>query len=285
MNSDRMQAQRFELKYIISEATALAVRDFIASFLLLDPYGKRQPGHSYPVHSLYLDSDDFALHHSTINGDKNRFKLRLRFYEDRPGAPVFFEIKRRMNNTISKERAPIRREAVDQVLAGHLPAISDLTSADPGHLASAQSFVKHLNQLQAKPRVHVSYLREAWLPFDGGNSVRVTLDRRVRSCPETTARLSPDMEDPIFVFGDQVVLELKYSDRFPSWFGDLVRAIGLRQTSAAKYVDGVILMAEGKENRAPLPFEPLAEGRQKRRQRNTSPTRSGSFRYIPEAGL
>ena len=49
------------------------------------------------------------LGYRTINGDKNRYKLRLRFYEDNPHAPVFFEIKRRMNDAIMKQRCGIKR--------------------------------------------------------------------------------------------------------------------------------------------------------------------------------
>jgi hypothetical protein len=285
MNNDRMQAQRFELKYVIPEPTARAVSQFVSSYLLLDPYGARQENRSYPVHSLYLDSDDLALHHSTINGNKNRYKLRLRFYENRPEAPVYFEIKRRMNNTISKERSAVRREAVGRVLAGHLPAAGDLTSADPRQLAAAQHFVRHLNELRAKPRVHVSYLREAWLPFDGGNSIRVTLDRCVRSCPETTARLSPEMDDPVSVFGEQVVLELKYTSRFPFWFGELVRALNLRQTSAAKYVDGILLMAENRLMPPATRFQPVSEQRQRRRTTVVSSPSHQFFKYISEGAL
>jgi hypothetical protein len=244
MAKDRLQQQRFELKYIIPESLALAARDFVRSYLQVDEFGATQPDFSYPVHSLYLDSDDFALHQSTINGDKNRYKLRLRFYENRPGAPVYFEIKKRMDNTISKERGAVRREAVDALLAGQLPDASQMASDDPGHLLAVQNFCWRLNSLQARPRVHVAYRREAWLPAEGDNSVRVTLDRQVRSCPEPTARLSAEMEDPVFVFGDSVVLELKFTGRFPNWFGELVRVFGLRQTSAAKYVDGVVILDE-----------------------------------------
>ncbi len=100
MGTDNLQSQRFEFKYIIREPVALAIRDFVRSYLVIDEYGATLPNLSYPVHSLYLDSPDLKLYHSTINGDKNRFKLRLRFYEDRPKAPVYFEIKRRVNNTI-----------------------------------------------------------------------------------------------------------------------------------------------------------------------------------------
>lgn len=258
VEKDRLQQQRFELKYIIPEPLALAVRDFVRSYLEVDEFGATQPNLSYPVHSLYLDSDTFTLHHDTINGNKNRFKLRLRFYEDRPGAPIFFEIKKRMDNTISKERGAVKREAVDALLAGHLPSAADMASPDPAHLGAVQNFCRHLNRLQAKPKAHVAYRREAWLPRDGDNSVRVTFDRNVRSAYEPTARLTAEMDNPVVVFGSDVVLELKFTGRFPNWFGDLVRVFGLRQTSAAKYVDGLVLMSEeqpGFDRHVPMPSQ------------------------------
>src|SRR6188768_829737 len=140
MGEDKLQQQRFELKYIIPEVVALAVRDFVSSYLECDEFGATLPNLSYPVHSLYLDSDDLKLYRSTINGDKNRYKLRLRFYENRADAPVFFEIKRRMNNTISKQRGGVRREAVDSLLAGQLPMPTHLISTEPKQLVALQNF-------------------------------------------------------------------------------------------------------------------------------------------------
>lgn len=131
-----MQLSRLELKYQISPELALAVRDFVGSYLEIDEFGATRPNLSYPVHSLYLDSPDLATYRHTINGNKNRFKLRLRFYENRPGASVYFEIKRRMNNAILKQRArALRREAVERVLGGRLPGPDDLASRDPKHIA------------------------------------------------------------------------------------------------------------------------------------------------------
>ncbi len=40
---------RYELKYIISNAVALKVRDFAQQHLELDEYGLNQPNLSYPV--------------------------------------------------------------------------------------------------------------------------------------------------------------------------------------------------------------------------------------------
>ena len=74
MAEDRMQLQRFELKYRIKhEATALAVRDFVSMYLEVDEYGATLPQYSYPVHSLYLDSPGLKLYWDTINGSKNRY--------------------------------------------------------------------------------------------------------------------------------------------------------------------------------------------------------------------
>jgi hypothetical protein len=249
MSHDKLQAQRFELKYILSEETALAVRDFVSSYLEIDEFGATLPNLSYPVHSLYLDSPDMKLYRSTINGDKNRFKLRLRFYESRADAPVFFEIKRRMNNTISKQRGGVRRDGVESLLAGHLPQPSHLVSKEPKQLIALQNFCRLLANLEASPKAHIAYLREAWISrFD--NSVRVTMDRDVRCDPEPSARLSTHMVQPTSVFGNKVILELKFTNRFPDWFKELVRVFGLMQCGAAKYVDGVTLVGENVVTRA-----------------------------------
>lgn len=243
MSQDRMQLQRFELKYVIPEQVALAVRDFVASYLEIDEFGATLPNLSYPVHSLYLDSYDLSTYRATINGDKNRFKLRLRFYENRPDAPVFFEIKRRMNNTIAKQRGGVRREAVDALLAGQLPSANHLISKEPKQLVALQNFCRLAVNLQATPKAHIFYMREAWISrFD--NSVRVTMDRDVFCDPEPTARLGTDLVHPVNVFGKKVILELKFTNRFPDWFKELVRVFGLMQCGAAKYADGVALLGE-----------------------------------------
>jgi hypothetical protein len=243
MAKDKMQASRFEQKYIISEEQALQIRDFVRSYLELDENGVGKPNYSYPVHSLYLDSDDLKLYWTTINGDKNRFKLRLRFYNNNPDTPVFFEIKKRMNNCIMKQRGGVRRDSVDWLLAGHIPEQGHMVSKDPKHLMALQNFCRMMQQIRAKPKAHIAYFREAYVPHDD-NSARLTMDREVRAEPELTARLSTKMEQPVLVWGRDVVLELKFTNRFPDWFRQLVRIFGLRQCGAAKYVDGVATLGE-----------------------------------------
>ncbi|MCD8481428.1 MAG: polyphosphate polymerase domain-containing protein [Verrucomicrobia bacterium] len=238
-----MQSHRFELKYIIPHELALQIRDFIQAYLVLDSFGASQPDCSYPVHSLYLDSRDLYLHQSTINGERNRYKLRIRFYENRPGAPIYLEIKRRENNAIYKERCALRREAVEDIAMGRIPCRSELVKAKPENERALFNFCRYLNQLQARPVAHVYYRREAWSSF-GSNRYRITFDRNVTTSPDHTYRLDPKQNNPISVFGDFVVLELKFTERFPPWMGDLVRIFGIRQCSAAKYVDGIVRLEE-----------------------------------------
>ena len=255
---DKLQASRFEQKYIITEETALRVREFVRSYLELDENGVGKPNYSYPVHSLYLDSNDLKLYWSTINGDKNRYKLRLRFYNDNPDTPVFFEIKRRMNNCILKQRGGVRRESVQFLLDGQFPEVSNLVSQNPKQFVALQNFCHLMHQTRATPKVHIAYLREAYVPHDD-NSARLTMDRLVRAEPELVPRLSTKMENPVVVWGNEVVLELKFTNRFPEWFGELVRVFGLRQCGAAKYVDGAALLGEYKLDRRARRNERLME--------------------------
>jgi len=58
------------------------------------------------------------------------------------------------------------------------------------------------------------------------------------------ARFTDQLDDPTTVFGRLVVLELKFTGRFPDWFKELVRIFNLRQGSASKYADGIVRKGE-----------------------------------------
>src|SRR5262245_57206969 len=238
MGKDRSQTSRFEQKYIITEDLALQIRDFVGPHLELDENAVGRANYSYPVHTLYLDSADLKLYWGAIDRDKSRFKLRLRYYDDKPDAPVFLEIKQRMSTYRMKKRAAVRRDLVDRLLAGHRPEPSYLVSNDLEYLSALEEFCERMRHIDARPRIHIGYLREAYMPHDD-NSTRLTLDREVRVEPEPAARLSTTMQSPAPLWGEDVVLELKYTHGLPVWFRDLMSTFNLRLCGAAKYVDAV----------------------------------------------
>jgi hypothetical protein len=247
---DRLQTQRFELKFQIDEALAQTVRQHVRAFLEPDSFGETTDAPSYPVHSLYLDSPDMQLYQSTINGDRNRFKLRVRYYDDDPKSAVYFEIKRRADRCIYKQRALVCRAHVAALLAGQTPSLHHLARADVKQLNALRAFCSLARELDARPRAHVAYAREAWLSH-AHNNVRVTFDRQVQCEPVHDVRLSTALHSTAMVFNQSVILELKFTDRYPRWLQEIVCALNLTQARAAKYVDGVSLVG-------PRAFAPAA---------------------------
>jgi hypothetical protein len=242
---DHAQLQRFELKYLVSEPIARAMRQFVRCYLRPDEFAAESRDFSYAVHSLYLDSPDLCLYGATNGGERNRFKLRIRFYDDGPDAPAFFEIKRRCNESISKLRAKVKRESVQPLLAGEWPQLRHLAKPDAKQLFALQEFSLRMARLGATPRSHVGYAREAWMsPTD--NSMRVTFDRQVQCAPQFSSKLNVAVaeNDAVAPFESQVIFELKFTNRMPNWCGELVRAFGLVRGGAAKYAEGIAQMGE-----------------------------------------
>jgi hypothetical protein len=235
---DQMQLRRFERKYFLSARQAARVREFVQAHLEPDEFSASQPDRAYPVHSLYLDSDGLTTYWATIHDEKKRFKLRVRYYDDQPDSPVFFEIKRRVGDYILKERGAVHRSAAPVLLAGHLPETKHLFLDKPSHLKALLRFGQLVHLLDARPRMQVAYDREAWVS-PGGNAVRVTLDRHVRGEVCHEPRLSTAMQCPVSAFGDRWVLELKFTQRFPEWMGELVRHFNLIKSGAPKYCGSV----------------------------------------------
>jgi hypothetical protein len=234
-----MQPSRFELKYLINEEMALKVRDFVRCYIDFDPHTLGKPNYSYPVHSLYLDSDDLRLYREAIGRIKNRYKLRLRYYDANPNpkSPVFFEIKRRMNNCVLKHRGGVRREFVGDLLSGHLPREEHLLTREDQQLLAVNRFCQLMNSIHAKPRVQVFYMREAYMSPD--EELRVTIDRSLCAEKNLTSTMKAEMHHSVSGFQNMVILELKFTNRFPSWFRDLVRMANVLRCGAEKYAESI----------------------------------------------
>ena len=136
-----------------------------------------------------------------------------------------------------------------------------LFSEDARQLAALERFSELMIRVNARPKTHVAYLREAWVSV-ADNSVRVTIDRNVRSEPEPILKLATKMNRGISVFGSQAVVEIKYTGRFPNWFKELVRVFDLQRCSAAKYAEGVTLIGEDQFKPAQVPVKlPRVKGK------------------------
>lgn len=254
MSADRMQTRRFELKYRIEAAQVDDIRRAVAAHLAPDEFGATKERPEYDVHSLYFDSADYSLCRATFHGERNRFKLRARYYRDDPAEPIYLEIKRREDRCIRKQRALVRRDALAGLIAGELPRLTHLVRPSGRGLADLEAFCLLARRLGARPSAHVGYRREAWLST-GSDSVRVTFDREVRCEPVSELRLETAFRAAAPVFDNGIVLEIKFTDRFPVWLRELATRQSLQPTSAAKYADG--LAVSGVARRDGRPVSPI----------------------------
>lgn len=232
--ADKTLTCRYELKYRIPETKARMIAQYIQSYIRPDKYSEKCPDFAYPLASLYFDSDAFHLCHETIEGKKNRFKLRIRCYDDNPQSPCFFEIKRRINSVIVKDRARLARDMIVKAVQEY--RTPDSISKRDHEVLSLFQF--YLQSLRANPVVLVRYMRQA---FEGDpiNRVRITFDRNLSF--KTTNRPVVALNGPgwYHVPTDCVVLEIKFSSRYPLWLSDMARIFDLQQSAFSKYVSSV----------------------------------------------
>ena len=232
---DRTLRSRHECKYLLSESLAQEVRRYAKSFVKPDFFAARAEANTYPVYSLYLDNRNLDLYRTTIEGHKNRFKLRIRGYDGNPSSPVFLEVKERSNTIIRKKRCLVSRGVASALLSGStLPQdSSDTQSTDFAHFRTL------MLRLGASASVYVHYEREAY-EVDGPEPARVTFDRKLQFAHSGAQDLfgyPTQSWKPVHC--PQVVLELKYTDACPQWVGRLVEQFLLSRVSVAKYVMSV----------------------------------------------
>ena len=239
---------RFELKYVIEEPRAVAVADFVSTYLRPSEHNGSGPIRGHPVISLYLDSPDFFFFQQAYTGHKNRMKLRIRFYDDEWQRPAFLEIKRRVSEVICKDRAMMTREGVRQILTEGWP--NQPFWADNNHLLKGklrqdvnEDFWGFANTMRAFGSIYVSYYREIYEATDD-EELRVTFDRYIHgSRYDGSGRLEvpkrgwrPYLPPYLSPFPrDGVILELKFDNQAPRWMFDLVKIFNLRQTPVCKY--------------------------------------------------
>ena len=97
----------------------------------------------------------------------------------------------------------------------------------------------YVNSIKAKPVILIRYMRQAY-EDDSENRVRVTFDRKlaynVTAKPKVT--LNGHQGWQYHLLGS-VILEIKFTDRYPAWLSRMVECFNLRQRSMSKYATSI----------------------------------------------
>ena len=230
-----MFASRFESKYLVDRQTESQIKEFIHPFVALDEHVNEGADSGYLISSLYLDSPDHRLMGMTEQGMKNRFKLRIRSYDEIPESPVFLEVKKKIDGVLTKRRVPVRREEAVGFLNGEPLDNLELEAGDRG---DAEEFLSLMNRTQAIPVMHVRYMRQAFNAVDG-SPLRVTFDRELVFQPAHELEFVVNGQGWRDAHMKQTILEIKFTDRYPSWIKDLIQFFQLQKQSVPKYVISV----------------------------------------------
>lgn len=222
-----MKVRRSELKYYISDNECAALVNRLKHLLNHDEHSV--PGKGYFVRSLYFDSFDNECLFEKQSGIMHRRKFRMRIY-DIDSSTVKFEIKNKWDNQIFKETSTITRDSAEKIIKGDFEEF--LTYNDPVLNKAYIEFVtKHY-----RPKVIVDYDRDAYtLDYF---SLRITLDKNLRSNNTDFDLFSPDAHViPVILEGKQI-LEIKYSGCFPDYVQGVVQLDSFERAAISKYTLG-----------------------------------------------
>ena len=236
LHSDMTLRSRYECKYLLNEMLVPSLREFMQPFMEPDHYARRQPDLRYPICSLYYDSHDLSLYKQTVSGEKNRFKLRVRSYDDHPDSPIFFEVKRKTNAIVSKHRGALSRADATALIERRRSPFE--LSSDPENQSDLDQFVLHSNLIEARPVMRVAYMREAY-QCRNGDPVRITIDTELRHVMTLDYDLHHTTGRWVSTPVQGAIIEIKFTERFPGWVSDLVQAFGFKQQAVPKYVMSV----------------------------------------------
>lgn len=248
--------QRIEKKYRISAATRQALEEALASRLC------HSPARDGMVTSIYLDTPDHHLIGRSLEKPPYKEKLRLRAYGTANGAalmrafapvgarlapeetaaPVFLEVKMKLDGVGYKRRLALPLGAARQFLAG--APLSLALAAFPSDAGTARldrrkaqigreiaALISRYGQLD--PSVAVRCQREAWGADDAAGGLRVTFDQSLeyaimadgdgRPAPSPASGCATDgIAWRQLIAPDESIMEAKAAGAFPLWLAHLL---------------------------------------------------------------
>ncbi len=211
-----------EIKFLIDPGTAAGIREWARARLDRDPYGEGPFGDEYRSTSLYSETPDFDVFHRRAS--YGRSKYRIRRYDGEPVA--FLERKLRTGAMLAKRRTSVSIDEVAKV------ARTVSTLRVPRQW-SGSWFEQRLVIRRLRPACQISYWRLARIADAEYGPVRLTLDSDVRALP--THALEFTRREGVPILPNQAVLELKFRERLPAVFRQLVEEFRLAPQRASKY--------------------------------------------------
>jgi SPX domain protein involved in polyphosphate accumulation len=234
----------WEMKFLLPTSQQDRVLDFVASSMKRDPHCESSRG--YLVQSLYLDTPARDVLHRSERCKGTKYRIRR---YDR-SAQVFLERKSKIQSQLTKKRIPIELDRLSE-LDGMCASTETMATSFGDNW-----FYQDAHRLQLQPVCLVQYERQAYFLDTDYNSLRLTLDRNLKSSPCNRTRFSDQNwqldsddasfdsrcnEDPMqYIMRDYCVMELKFVDSMPLLFKQLLSQLQIEATKFSKYRTAMI---------------------------------------------
>ena len=212
--------QRYEKKFLLTQAQYQGLRRALEARLAVDQYGE------HTICNIYFDTDRFDLIRASLEKPAYKEKFRLRSYGvPGPQGLIFAEIKKKAGGVVYKRRVEGLPRQSGALMARGRPL--------PGSGQIQREIQWFLSRYRPTPKVFIGYERVAMTaPQDP--DLRVTFDWNIRW---RTQRLELGLGDdghPV-LSEDRVVMEIKVPRAIPLWLAGALSAGGIFPTSFSKY--------------------------------------------------
>ncbi len=209
---------RDEIKYIINKNNFHLLNLNLNSILKKDFNCKDK---YYTISSLYFDDYKKTSYNQVVNGISERWKYRIRFYNN-DDSMIKLEKKYKCNNKTLKSSVVISRDMFDSIVKRQIKIKSNNNKL-------LNEFIIKINSEFLRPIIFIEYKRIPYV-YKSGN-VRVTLDYDIgyTRCFDNLFGLKR------LKYLSDYILEVKYNNFLPDFIRVGLALNSLEQTSFSKF--------------------------------------------------
>lgn len=224
MSEDKTHPFRHELKFILSNWEAVAVKKRLEVLMRMDGHAGKE---GYFIRSLYFDDMWNSAWKEKLSGTYSRKKYRIRIY-DYQDSVIRLERKIKKGQYIQKVGAALSKKELDLLLKGKFFFLVDKEEE------VLRDFYLECVKSRLKPAVVVDYERVPYVfPF---GDVRITFDSHVRAGMFVSDLF--DQSLPVFevLEPDTLIMEVKFTEYLPEMIRDILPLADSAYVAASKYV-------------------------------------------------
>ncbi len=212
--------KRYELKYVLNKEQIDYLVNALNGHMEIDEYGKTS------IASLYYDTPNYRLIRESIEKPEFKEKVRLRSYGlNKPGKPVFLELKRKAYGIVYKRRITTSVDEVNEFFT------NTNNNFDDGQIEKEITYFRDYYE-RLVPSCLIIYDRVEYYEPDG--DLRLTIDYNPRYRVDDL-RLDSSMEGISFFDDECAILEIKVQDSIPLWLTNILDKGNIYISSFSKY--------------------------------------------------